>query len=153
MLMTAEWLTSVEAKPKLGTFKTFKESPIAEHYLSLNVPKGLRSLCAQLRCGVLPLNIETGRYHGVPADLRKCELCQLDEVEDEFHFICRCVIYRDCRQLLYAHMLRICNDFASLSDRDKFITIMQSCDQHVMKFISTAWETRRRILFQPRTRV
>ena len=35
-------------------------------YAMLNLSKGQRSFCAQLRSGTLPLAIETGRFIGAP---------------------------------------------------------------------------------------
>ncbi len=60
-----------------------------------NLPKSQRSLCAQIRCGILPFHIETGRYRGVAEDDRICEYCVLNEVENEIHFILYCPLYHD----------------------------------------------------------
>jgi hypothetical protein len=50
------------------------------------MPKYLRSILAQFRCGILPLRIETGRYHGEPVKERICSLCSENNVEDKIHF-------------------------------------------------------------------
>ena len=44
---------------------------------------------AQLRGSTAPLEIEIGRYVGIPAEQRICKLCR-GAVEDEVHF---CIIY------------------------------------------------------------
>ncbi len=56
-----------------------------------------RSLIAQLRLGMLPIHIETGRFKGTQLDGRKCQLCDTQEVEDEIHFVCKCNLYNDLR--------------------------------------------------------
>ena len=46
----------MKSKPKLGNYETFKTDLLPANYLF-----------AQFRTGVLPLHIETGRYH-LPKD-------------------------------------------------------------------------------------
>ena len=58
----------------------------------------------QLRAGVLPLNIELGRHRQIELQDRKCVLCYYDEVEDEFHFICKCPFYKNNRIELYNNL-------------------------------------------------
>ena len=48
--------------PKLGFFSLFKSCYKSEHYVSSLSNRKRRSLLAQLHLGILPLNIETGRY-------------------------------------------------------------------------------------------
>ena len=44
-----------------------------------------RTNICQLRCGVLPLAIETSRYTNTPVDQRLCHLCNVNHIEDESH--------------------------------------------------------------------
>ena len=50
---------------------------------------------AKLRCGVLPIKIETGRFVNLALEDRICEVCNLNEKEDELHFICKCELYNE----------------------------------------------------------
>ena len=43
------------------------------------------------------LFIETGRYTGVPRDERKCVYCELNDIEDEYHFVLRSPNYQILR--------------------------------------------------------
>ena len=52
---------------------------------------------AQFRCGILPFNIEVGRFRGIPLEDRKCNLCELGEVESEYHFMLRCPFFSQKR--------------------------------------------------------
>ena len=52
---------------------------------------------AKLRCGVLPIKIETGRFVNLALEDRICEVCNLNEIEDELHFICKCELYNETR--------------------------------------------------------
>ena len=45
---------------------------------------------AQIRCGIPPIRIETGRFCNLPVENRPCEICNQNKVEDEFHFLMEC---------------------------------------------------------------
>ena len=61
-----------------------------------------RSLLAQLRLGILPLEIKVGRFRNIPVENRLCKCCDNNVVENEFHFVCECVRYADLRTVLYS---------------------------------------------------
>ena len=84
-----------------------KTCPNPEQYLNLNLPRHQRSAYIKLRCGVLPLEIETGRYHGVALEDRICKLCDLNQVEDETHFLINCPLYSDYRRDMFDKALEI----------------------------------------------
>ena len=72
----------VLSKPKLRHFKSYKTTFDAENYICKYFPKRKRSLFAQLRVGILPLEIETGRYRNKPPENRFCHFC-VNIPEDE----------------------------------------------------------------------
>ena len=55
-----------------------------------------RSAPAKVRCGVAPINLELGRYRGIPEDERTCPMCP-DHVENEAHILINCAFYNDLR--------------------------------------------------------
>ena len=64
-----------------------------EKYLAMNLNKYKRSLLCQLRCGILPLEIEVAHYHKIPRRERICKLCK-GVPETELHFLFDCYIKR-----------------------------------------------------------
>ena len=66
------WGCEILDIPKLRTFNSFKTFFGRENYVALDMCKYLRSILTQFRCGILPLQIETGRYHGEPVEDRLC---------------------------------------------------------------------------------
>ncbi len=56
------WRHNCSTKPKLRTYVTFKNNVEVASHIACNLPKYERSLISQLRLGILPLRIETGRY-------------------------------------------------------------------------------------------
>jgi hypothetical protein len=85
-----EWNNLLGNFPKLRTFVTFKSIFKTEPYVSINMNRKYRSVIAQLRSGILPLEIETGRWRGIELNRRICQLCTSGCVEDEAHFLFDC---------------------------------------------------------------
>ena len=56
-----KWSQDILHKPKLRTFVMIKSHYACEKYVCAPLSKRQRSLCAQLRSGILPLHLETGR--------------------------------------------------------------------------------------------
>ena len=92
-----QWKQTLDLKPKLRTYQTFKEDYATEEYLNIFLTRYQRSLLAQFRVGVLPLRVETGRFNTLidPAARnyrhlrlheRICQLCNMGSIEDEYHF-------------------------------------------------------------------
>ena len=99
----------------------FKYSLETENHLFFNIPKYHRSLFAQFKAGILPLNIETGRHRNVSLPDRLCTLCDDSEVEDEIHFLCLCKFYSEYRSDMYNAVTRYYADFNHLDQFDKFV--------------------------------
>ncbi len=65
-----EWKTNLYIKPKLRTYVLFKENNCTENKVKYCMSRQQRSLIAQLRLGILPIHIETGRFRGTHLDER-----------------------------------------------------------------------------------
>uniref|UniRef100_K1QT84 Reverse transcriptase zinc-binding domain-containing protein n=1 Tax=Magallana gigas TaxID=29159 RepID=K1QT84_MAGGI len=59
-------------------------------YLKKPIHVKYRKLITRLRLSSHDLKIETGRYENLTRDCRKCESCNLNVIEDEFHFLLIC---------------------------------------------------------------
>ena len=145
---THQWKLSVASKPQLRTYALFKINLKTELYVSLLIPKCKRSIFCQFRSGILPLAIATGRYRNVPADERLCEICNLNLVEDEIHFLCFCPRYQELRTELYQNVLSLDCLFPQYTDTEKFRILMD--DRFVkltINFIYGAWQIRQNVMF------
>ena len=91
---------AVEAMPKLRTYKCPKQNSGTEFYVKAIENRKRHSIIAKLRLGILPINIETGRYKREEISKRTCPNCPTD-VEDETHFITKCPAYNKERKILY----------------------------------------------------
>ncbi len=79
----------------------FKDREDPSIMLRNNLPRHQRSFLAKLSCGILPLEIETGRYSGVKPEHRFCRVCNLGAVEDEYHFLYSCPLLQTERSKFY----------------------------------------------------
>ena len=59
-IMQENWSLNIPIKPKLRTYKLYKDKVLLEKYFL--IPKHQRSVIAKFRSGSLPLAIEIGRY-------------------------------------------------------------------------------------------
>ncbi len=92
--ITRDWRHRCSTKDILRTYRTFKnEDMCTASHLNSNLPKYERSLISQLRLGILSLRIETGRYTNLVVENRICQLCDMNEVENEAHFLFDCNLY------------------------------------------------------------
>ncbi len=148
-LVCSEWRENVRNTPKLRTYIKFKDEYKTEPYVSVVQNRGHRSVLAQLRSGILPLAIETGRYSNIPPEFRLCLMCTEDVVEDETHFLLHCDLYADLRQLLFTKVIRVDNNFHFYTTDDKLLALMSKENvKSTAEFIYNAFEKRRNTLYR-----
>ena len=70
-----------------------------QYYLSKAISEIYRKSITRFRLSSHNLNIESGRYKNELRSKRICTLCNLRDVEDEFHFILKCPKYQEIRNL------------------------------------------------------
>ena len=108
------------------------------------MPKYQRSLISQLRLGVLPLRIETGRFAGLDVADRLCQVCTDNLVENEAHFLFECSEYNEYRRELET---AVNATFSDLSLREKFDTIF-SHPHSLSRFVTLAYRKRQEKMYK-----
>ena len=76
------WKTNITTSPKLRTYCTFKENPYLETYVYKIKNRQDRSVFSKLRFGILPLQVEIGRWQNIKFEDRVCQICHTG-VEDK----------------------------------------------------------------------
>ncbi len=133
-----KWRAWVQSKPKLRTYKLFKHKLEPEIYLTKNISRSKRSIFAQYRSGILPLNIEIGRFRGQPESERLCSLCSLGATESEIHFLLKCPHYSSIRRLMTnAIPLNLNNETQTID------SLMNSHQLRCCNFVHKMWNKRR----------
>ena len=142
-----DWKLDVESKPKLRTYVKFKRNLLLEDYITHYTSKRCRSLVAQFRLGILPIHIETGRFTKTPLNERICKICDLNEIEDEYHFLLSCPKYITPRETLYNSSRKLIPNIKELNTQEKFINIVQLCPKYLANYLVTSLEIRNSILY------
>ena len=90
-----EWYLCITKSPKLWTYCTFKSCFEQENYIKI-LDKSKKSALCKLWISAHKLMIESGRYAipKIPPENKLCQVCDLQEVEDEFHFIIPCTLLK-----------------------------------------------------------
>ena len=140
--------------PKLRTYVWFKHEYKIEEYLKMYLPRSNRSLLAQLRSGILPLRIKSGRFQNIrdpkTGNTRKlkpqeriCTLCDLNFVEDEIHFVCICSKYCTLRETLFNTVIQKNASFTVMNNSEKFVFLLKNESKLLAKYIYEAWNIRK----------
>ena len=123
---------------KLSTYFMYKDKFTMEKYMFIKSPELRRALC-RFRISAHDLRIERGRYEYVtnntgqkiPLERKKriCKLCNFNCIEDEFHFLAECPLYTVERNMFFHDLSKLCKNFISLSNKDKFLWLMINEDK------------------------
>ena len=80
----------------------FKKEFGVEKYLLMDMPRFFIKALAKFRISSHDLEIEKGRHHKKDREERICTFCKNDNInviEDEYHVIFDCILYKDIREL------------------------------------------------------
>ena len=96
---TSHWksrITSPEIEKRLNLYSKIKNDFKIDPYTDL--PFRDRQIISKMLCVSHKLEVETGRYQpDMPREKRICQVCTLNKVEDEEHFISECPAYGKIR--------------------------------------------------------
>ena len=134
------WLREVTSKPKLRLYVQIKTEFETEEYVKMNLTRSERSHLSQIRFGILPIMIETGRFRNLRLEERLCPFC--DSVEDELHFLFSCFKYDDLREVYLGDLIS--------NDVDNVSNLKNLCSLHprpLAKYIVNSLNRRRKHLY------
>ena len=117
-------------------------------YVKINLASSERSVLAQIRFGVLPLHIETGRFNNTKLEDRKCFFCDLDKEEDQWHSLFECETYTTQRDIWLDSLMNKCPDFHYVQNNDQLKCIFTLCARATAKFIKECFSIRINVLYR-----
>ena len=121
-----------------------------ENYICDFLSRHQRSLIAQLRTGILPLHIETGRYYRTPLEQRTCKVCRSNQIEDEYHFLCECTFFFNERRIFYENIYTNISEnvegFENLIVEEKFNCLMKANPKQLAQYVEKIWNIRRNVI-------
>jgi hypothetical protein len=156
MIRQRDFSDELSHKPKLRLYCKYKNTINLENYVISGMSRSKRSLLAQFRLGILPLEVETGRFRLLKDNdtgkMRKCnfnerlcKMCSIGTVEDEMHFLCECPSYDKLRQTLFSKTNEA--ELVEWESEAQFVYLMQNHWFDVSNYIANAWSIRTKYLF------
>ena len=115
---------------KLRTYRLFKNNISFEPYLSMG-NRNLRIQMTKFRISNHNLEIERGRYRGLQATDRICNLCK-NGVEDEPHFLLKCKSLENERESILSNIVKTFKNFKNLDIHSQFIWLMSNEDNYIL---------------------
>ena len=79
--------TILDNSSKCNIYKHLIDRFCLQYYLNISMPNCYTMLITRFRVSAHTLLIEKGRYHNIERDKRLCQMCDMNDVEDEYHFI------------------------------------------------------------------
>ena len=118
-IFTQTALESIQNMSKMQTYAFLKQSWKIEDYLLQVGNIKDRTALSKLRLSDHTLAMEKGRHQNIIQSDRKCPFCP-EEIEDEFHFLIKCPIYKFLRKNLFDDINVLCIGFVYPPD-EKFL--------------------------------
>ena len=99
--VSKQWSSDLRENKVISLYKEIKPDFEYEHYLDLIRLKSDRKVIVQIRLSAHDLHIQTGRYGTgrVEKNQRLCNICNNGDIEDEFHFIITCIVFKVIRKI------------------------------------------------------
>ena len=85
--------TILDNSSKCNIYKHLIDRFCLQYYLKISMPNCYTMLITRFRVSAHTLLIEKGRYHNIERGKRICQMCDMNDVEDEYHFILKCPFY------------------------------------------------------------
>ena len=125
------WSSKINAQSNQKiTGKTIKSSYEMEQYLNIVKNQAHRKSITKMRLGTHDLRIQTGKYENnkapIPVDQRICRHCQLNEIENEEHFIGHCETFKHIRHSFFSKISDQDPNFQNLNLSSKIKYILKA---------------------------
>ena len=144
----------IRCNKKLNFYFMFKTEVSKSEYLELIKNMTHRKALAKLRSGNHNLRIESGRHciPKIPENLRICQFCSSNQIENEIHFLLYCNHFKNVRKHLTNDINLKYAGFDSLSEQDKIIFLFNNVDTCVCKklgyFVYKALQIRNEYIYR-----
>ena len=92
------WHSKSSQSSRAVTYFSFKQDYVLERYFIL-LPRKAYLQIFKIRTNNHKLPVETGRWEDIEISERKCSLCNLNDIGDEYHYLFRCPYFEEERKL------------------------------------------------------
>ena len=151
-IFTQTAFEALKSMSKMKTYKLLKQSWKVEDYLLRMGNVSDRTALTKLRLSDHTLVIEKGRHQNINESDRTCPFCP-GHVEDEFHFLIKCPIFKHLRKSLLDDVEVLCIGFSYPQDQNFLMWLLLNnpiISDSTGKFIRSSMELRAFLLEQHR---
>ena len=124
------WYTNINNSSRLLMYARFKHEFEMEHYLDFITEKKYKIALTKFRLSSHDLAIERGRFEHIERNNRLCRYCNLNMIENEYHFLLVCPLYRDLRKKYFQ------NYYCHWPTMNKFDDLMAKTSKHAILNLS-----------------
>ena len=126
----SKWTCCELTKNLISINSTFKTDVSRSEYLDLIKNEKHRQAGAKLQSSNHKLRIETDWYHlpKIHENLRICQLCSSNKVENEIHFLFECDLQKNLRPHFFQDVEAKYSKFVDLNKSDKVIFLFNNID-------------------------
>ena len=100
------WYAHINNSQRLLLYARYKHSFELEKYLDTIYDRKLQIALSRFRLSSHQLMIERGRYTNIPKEERICKFCNSQAIENEYHFLMTCDLYKDLRNKYFKQYYR-----------------------------------------------
>ena len=94
----SEMNTFFNESTKCHLYRYIFDNNVLQFYLDRPINYIYKPYICKMLISAHNLNIETGRFYNLDRHERVCSMCNLNVVEDKYHFILQCENYIDVRR-------------------------------------------------------
>ena len=129
-----EWQSQLNSRSSCMTYRSLKTDFKQERYLTLP-NKSDRINLSKFRCRNIKIPVVTGGYTNrnnpaTPYENRLCEICNMNVIGDEYHYILECPIFQE-------HRNNYLNDFYVRNpNREKFTLLFLNDNKQILSRLS-----------------
>ena len=88
------WYSAINNSQRLISYSRYKHTFTLEPYLDNIHERKFQTALTRFRLSSHNLEIEIGRYQNIPREERLCKFCTSNVIENEYHFLLICPLYR-----------------------------------------------------------
>ena len=143
------WNTEIATKTKLRTYIEIVDPEEQRSLIKSNITRNQRSILGKFNLGILPLQLEIGRWHDDPIEWRVCRACDEGLLDDEAHFALFCELTKELR----TDFLREVHNRTDIDVYAEKYELMSNlfkrkCLRITAKHVEKMWLYRRNYLYQ-----
>ena len=145
------WRDLAPTKCKLVTYIHVQDFTETSVLVNLNLPHYQHSILAWLLCGILPIDVEVGRFTNIKRHVRFSKLCKSSNlIEDEIHLLITCDRLKDTQDEYIKPLLDSNSATSNMSDIEKVRWLLSGeMLQDSAPQIEALFRARQSIIYKP----